>query len=167
MKFDMRRLFIITCLVSLGLAALTSCASTGSGNEALLKISVPSMGGDDDEQQPTPAIQSAPSLDERNIEDNQLVLIEKLRGDREELREELLTATAKLERLEKKNNMELGRETSLEDDVDRLQNLLKASQERERELQRQLLLARLEAVRQEQAAVREQIGGIGNKIDAK
>ncbi|MEE9394239.1 MAG: hypothetical protein V3W41_17205 [Planctomycetota bacterium] len=167
MKTQLQRLFILTLLLSIGLSLAGSCASTGSGNEALLKISMPPAGDSDTEPRGAPTIKSAPTLDERDIEDNQLAMIEQLRSDRESLRGELETVSAKLQRHEKKSSMNLSQEAGLEDDIDRLQNLLKASQERERELQRQLLLARLEAVRQEQAAVREQIGGIGSTNDGQ
>lgn len=150
----------IRCALPLGaLLLVLGCAS--HRDEAEIRIPI---GGQPDAEAPeleARALAAGPELDQRSPEDNQLELIQRLRDERTALEDELRRLRVRVEEAESTATLARRSEIQLGSDLERLQTLLADAGKREQELQRELVLARIAAVKQEQEAVRARIRELG------
>lgn len=147
------RLSFLTSALGL-LIALPGC--TSSPNEAI--ISVPIIEAPAKTTPPPAAGPSfGPELDERDESDNLLATIEEMRMSKAELEAELAAARNKLESEKERAQLasQIGVESS--EEVESLRRQLEFAAERERSYQRQVILARLEALKRKRELVQYEI----------
>ncbi|MEZ6196380.1 MAG: hypothetical protein R3F20_11745 [Planctomycetota bacterium] len=147
---------LFTLALPLALAAATAC--TSSPSDALVKLPILEPAADSGSA--APRLESSPELDARNEDDNHLAIIDEMRQRQVELEERLRETEQKLEGAQEKTVMATESEERLSADLDRLRGLLEQSRERERDYQRQVILARLEAIRRKQEIVKREIDGL-------
>lgn len=146
--------------IVLGLAMLiiAGTACTSSPNDAIVRLPMIEAGA---EKTPPPtAIDPGPSLDTRDESDNLLANLELLRDNSRDLEERLATAQLELEKERKRAQIANETERSANTELSDLRDMLDASTTREQEFQRQVILARLDALKKQRELIQREIDSL-------
>lgn len=144
-----------TITLALVIAAMAISACTSSPNDAIVRLPVIEAGAA--ATPPPTALDPGPALDERDESDNQLALIDDMRRAQVGLEEELALTRAKLEKEQKRARLASEVEEQSSTQLEELQSLVEQSSEREQAYQRQVILARLDALKKQRELIQREI----------